>query len=52
MRPEEEIRKQLKALEEEIATEEPVTERKNIARKAAKQSLKWVIGETDSPLTY
>jgi hypothetical protein len=52
MRTEEEIRKQLKALEEERATEEPFTERKNIARKAAKQSLKWVLGETDSPLTY
>jgi hypothetical protein len=52
MRTEEEIRKQMKALEEERATEAPLTERKNIARKAAKQSLRWVLGETDSPLTY
>ena len=53
MRTKEEIRKQLKALEEERATEGPFTERENIARKAAKQSLKWVLGETDSPpLTY
>lgn len=52
LRSESEIRKQLKALEEEIAIGEPFTERKNIARIAAKQSLRWVLGEADSPLTY
>jgi len=52
MRTEEEIRKQIKVLEEEGATEAPFTERKDIARKAAKQSLMWVLGEMGSPLTY
>jgi hypothetical protein len=52
MRTEEEIRKQLGALEKEWTTEGPFTERKNIARIAAKQALEWVLGETDSPLTY
>lgn len=32
--------------------ERPFTERKNIARIAAKQALEWVLGEADSPLTY
>ena len=52
MRTEEEIRKQLKALVEEIATAAALSEMKNIAREATKQSLRWVLGETDSPLTY
>ena len=52
MRTEEEIRKQLRALQKERAIDKPFTERKNIAREASKQSLKWVLGEADSPLTY
>ena len=52
MRTEEEIRKQLLVLEKERTTEDPFTERKNIARIAVKQALEWVLGETDSPLTY
>jgi hypothetical protein len=52
MRTEEEIRKQLDTFEKELATEGPFTERKNIARIAAKQALEWVLGETDNPLTY
>jgi hypothetical protein len=52
MRTEEEIRKQLRVLEKERMTEGPFTERKNIARIAAKQALEWVLDETDSPLTY
>jgi hypothetical protein len=52
MRTEEEIRKQLRVLEKEQITEGPFTERKNIARIAAKQALAWALGETDSPQTY
>jgi hypothetical protein len=52
MRTEEEIRKQLEALEKERTTDGPFTERKNIARIAVKQALEWVLEETDSPLTY
>jgi hypothetical protein len=52
MRTEEVIRKQLRVLEKEPMTEGPFTERKNIARTAAKQALEWVLEETDSPLTY
>jgi len=52
MRTKEETRKMLEALEKEHATDGPFTERKNIARIAAKQALKWVLGEADSPLTY
>jgi hypothetical protein len=52
MRTEEEIRKRLKRLEKERETEGPFTEQKNIARKAAKQALEWVLEQTDSLLTY
>jgi chromosome segregation ATPase len=52
MKTEEEIRKQLEHLEKERATEGPFTEQKNIARKATKQALQWVLEETDKPLTY
>jgi hypothetical protein len=52
MRTDKEIRKRLEHLEEERATEGPFTEQKNIARKAAKQALKWVLEETDDLLTY
>ncbi|MGB9694017.1 MAG: hypothetical protein ACPLYF_04160 [Fervidobacterium sp.] len=50
MRTKEEIRKRLELLERE--TEGPFIEQKNIARKAAKQALLWVLEETDSLLTY
>jgi L-fucose isomerase-like protein len=52
MKSEEEVRKKLERLEKERKTEGPFTEQKNIARKAAKQALEWVLEETDSVLTY
>jgi hypothetical protein len=52
MRTEEEIRKRLKHLEKERETEGPFTEQKNVARKAAKQALEWVLEETNNLLTY
>ncbi|MDH5482682.1 MAG: hypothetical protein OEY22_07380 [Candidatus Bathyarchaeota archaeon] len=52
MRSEEEIRKRLERLEQERKTEGPFTEQKNIARKAMKQTLEWVLEETDNLLTY
>jgi len=51
MRTTEEIRKELKFLEREQTSEGPFTEFKNIARKATKQALEWVLGEAESPLT-
>jgi len=51
MRTEQEIKRQLEDLEKERETEEPFTERKNIARKATQQALQWVLEETDSLLT-
>jgi len=52
MKTEEEIRKRLDRLDTESRTEGPFIEQKNIARKAAKQALKWVLEQTDSLLTY
>jgi hypothetical protein len=52
MRTEEEIRKWLELLEKERENKGPFTERENIARKAIKQALLWVLEEVDSPLTY
>jgi hypothetical protein len=52
MRSKAEIRKMLDVLEREYITEGPFTEKKNIARMAAKQALEWVLGEADNPLTY
>ena len=52
MRTEEEIIKWLKLLEKERENKGPFTERENIARKAIKQALQWVLEEADSPLTY
>jgi hypothetical protein len=43
MRTEREIRKRLSDLENEMLTDGPFTERKIIARKAAKQVLEWVL---------
>ena len=48
----EEIRRQIDLLEKERETRGPFTEPQQIARKAAKQALEWVLGETDSLLTY
>jgi hypothetical protein len=52
MRSVEEIRNRLEHLDKERETEAPFIEQKNIARKAAKQALHWVLEETDSLLTY
>jgi hypothetical protein len=52
MRTEEDIRKQLAHLEKERLNGGPFTELENIARKAAKQALEWVLQETDRVLTY
>jgi len=52
MRTEEEIRKRLEHMKKERETECPFTEKMNIARKAAKQALEWVLEETDNLLTY
>jgi hypothetical protein len=52
MRTEQEIRKRSKDLENETLTSGPFTEFENIARKAAKQALEWVLEETESLLTY
>jgi hypothetical protein len=52
VRTEEDIRKRLAHLEKEKQSEGPFTEFENIARKAAKQALEWVLEETDKLLTY
>jgi hypothetical protein len=52
MRTEQEIRKRLHDLENETLTSGPFTEFENIARKAAKQALEWVLEETENLLTY
>jgi hypothetical protein len=52
MRSEEEIRKRLERLDKERETTGSFIEQENIARKAAKQALQWVLEETDSLLTY
>jgi len=52
MKAEQEIKKRLRDLENEARTGGPFTEWQNIARKAAKQALEWVLEETGSLLTY
>jgi hypothetical protein len=52
MRTEQEIRKQLRELENETLTSGPFTEFKTIARKATKQALEWVLEDTEKLLTY
>jgi hypothetical protein len=52
VRTEEDIRKRLADLEKERLKGGPFTELENVARKAAKQALEWVLEETDSVLTY
>jgi len=51
MRTEQEVRKHLKNLEDEMLKEGPFTEFETIAKKATKQALAWVLEETDSPTT-
>lgn len=52
MRSEKEIRRQLELLEKERENEGPFTERENIARKAVKQALLWVLEEVETPFTW
>jgi len=52
VRTKEEIRKYLELPEKKRETEGSFIEHENIARKAAKQGLLWVLQETDSLLTY
>lgn len=52
MRTEEDIRKRLAHLQKERLNGGPFSELENIARKAAKQALEWVLEETDNLLTY
>jgi len=51
MRTEQEIRKRLEDLKNEMLNDGPFTEFEKIARKAAKQALDWVLEETESLLT-
>jgi len=52
MRAEQGIRKRLRDLENETLNDGPFTEFEIIARKAAKQTLEWVLEEKESLLTY
>ena len=52
MRTEKEIRERLDRLMKERLTEGPYLEKDDIAWHAAKQALEWVLGETDTLLTY
>jgi len=49
---EEEIRKRIPRLEKKMKTEGPFIEQKNIAREGSETSLKCVLEETDSLLSY
>ena len=52
MRKEQEIEKRLISLGKEAQTNGPFTEWQNIAIKAARQALEWVLERTDDLLTY
>lgn len=52
MRTEKEIRERLDKLMKERLTEGPYLERDDIAWHATKQALNWVLGETETLLTY
>jgi hypothetical protein len=52
LRTEKETRDRLDKLRKERLTEGPYTEKTNIAWYAAKQALEWVLGETETLLTY
>lgn len=52
MRTEQEIRKRLKELENDALNKGPFREYENVAMKAAKQTLEWVLEDTEKLLTY
>jgi hypothetical protein len=52
MRTEQEIRKHLKELESRALNNGPFREWENIAMKATKQTLEWVVEDTEKLLTY
>ena len=52
MRSENEIRKILEKLTKQRFTGGSYTELKTIALKATTQAIKWVLEETETPLTY
>jgi hypothetical protein len=51
MRTEQEVRKCLEHLEDEMLNAGPFTEFEIIAKKASKQAFEWVLEEKESPLT-
>jgi hypothetical protein len=51
MRTEQEIRKCLDQLKDEMLKAGPFTEFEIIAKKASKQTFEWVLEQTDNPLT-
>jgi hypothetical protein len=51
MRTEQEIRKRLENLEDEMLNGGPFTEFELIARKASKQAFEWILEETENPFT-
>ena len=52
MRAEKEIRERLEKLRKERLTQGPYIEKDDIAWHATKQALEWVLGETETLLTY
>lgn len=52
MRTEQEIRKHLRELESEALNKGPFREWENIAMKATKQALEWVLEDTENLRTY
>jgi hypothetical protein len=52
MRTEQEIRQRLTELEKEAINNGPYREWENVAMKAAKQALEWVLEDTEKLLTY
>ena len=52
MRSENEITKILEKLTKQGLTGAPYTELKTIALNATKQAIKWVLEETETPLTF
>jgi uncharacterized protein YbcI len=52
MRKEQEIRNSLRKLENDALNNGPYREWENIAMKAAKQALEWVLEDTEKLLTY
>ena len=52
MREEQEIRNSLRELENEALNNGPYREWENIAIKATKQALEWVLEDTEKLLTY